>query len=84
MLSGENASSVDVAISGKQKTISLCALPSQSQQVLQKTFSFKDSDVVLRVQHVNLDCTSLHVNELYVIDVTDGGISCFYLCQVHY
>jgi hypothetical protein len=79
LLSGENALSVDVAISGKQKTISLCALPSQLQQVLQKTFSSKASDVVLSVQHVHLDCTSLHVSELYVIDVTDEEIPVFIL-----
>jgi hypothetical protein len=33
--------------------------------------------VVLSVQHVHLDCTSLHVNELYVIDVTDEEIPVF-------
>jgi hypothetical protein len=77
LMSGENALSVDVAVSGKQATVSVYALPSQLQQVLHKTFSLKPSDMVLSVHCVQLECANLHVNELYVIDVTVDEIPVF-------
>ena len=82
-LSCDNALSADVSITGKQVTVSVAALPSPLQVVLSDTFSVGNTDAVLSVNCVKLQCALLIVNELYVIDTTSEEEVPIFICITH-
>lgn len=70
LMSGDRALPQDVVILGVQSTVTVAALCRPLQQVLLSTFSLEPSAKVLSMKAVRLQCATVYVNELYVIDVT--------------
>lgn len=69
LMSGENALAADITISGKQATVNVASLPRLPQEQLDKAFTVNPMDVVLSVTSVQIQCTVLRVNEMYVVEV---------------